>query len=358
MRHVALAGLLAAGGAAMADELRQDDAGPSISFWLQARYTANVRDVDEPAEAFTHGLSLRRTRLTLSGDAGKLSYKLTTSFSRRTGEARVSDAYVEHPLAEGVSIRAGQFKAPLLKEELTSAKRLLAADRSLANSIFTLSRTQGVAVNVDKERYRLSVMIHDGIDGANTDFDDSVADFAIAMRDELLLWGDGFEAFRHATSPRGTSPAGVIGGAVDYELLNDAAFDHLLTATVDFDVKADGWGVMIAGILRHQWGGADALTDWAVVAQGGVYVDEKTELFGRAEAIFADSDRPADDVFPVFTVGVNHYIIGQALKATGDLLYAPVATTDNSLVGSSTGVGLLKSTGSQVVFRLQLQAVF
>lgn len=358
MRPVFVAVAVALPAAASDDLLRQDDPGPSISFWTQARYTANVRDVEGPAEPFTHGFSLRRTRLTVSGDTGDLSYKLTASFSRRTGAARVSDAYVAHAFGDSVSLRIGQFKAPLLKEELTSAKRLLAADRSLSNSIFTLSRVQGIATDIEADRYRLTVMLHDGADGANTDFDESIADVAIAVRDELLLWGSSFDAFRQATSPRGTSPAGVLGGALDYELLNDAIFDHQVTATIDFDIKADGWGAMVAGMFRHQWGGADALTDWALLAQGGLYLDEKTELFGRAEVILADADRPADDAFPVFTIGANRYILGQALKATADVQYAPVATTDNSLVGAASGLGLLESDGSQVVLRLQLQAVF
>lgn len=358
MTRLAITALVAAAQAHALDDLRQGDARPSISAWTQVRYTANVREVEPPADDLTQGISLRRTRLTLSGDVNDLSYKLTASFSRSNGGARLSDAFVKHALTDQVSIQVGQFKAPFLREELTSAKRLLAADRSLANSIFTLSRVQGIATHVDSDHHRLSVMIHDGIDGANTDFDQSPADFAVAARDELLLWGDDFSAFGQATSPRGTMPAGVIGGAIEYEALHGASFDNQVSATIDLDVKADGWGLMVAGIVRHQWGGDPSLTDGALVAQGGFYVDEQSELFGRADLVLADSRRPASDLFPVFTVGVNHYIIGQALKATADVQYAPTATSDNSLIGSNTGLGLLDSDGAQVVLRLQLQAVF
>lgn len=60
------------------------------------------------------------------------------------GAAGVEDAYVRKDLGNGFALWGGQFKAPFLKEELTSSKYQLAAERSLVNYMFTTKFTQGV----------------------------------------------------------------------------------------------------------------------------------------------------------------------------------------------------------------------
>jgi len=85
MRGAAFAAIACLGAGVSADELawRQENASLSLSGYMQFRSTLNARDVDIPgAEAFSRGFSLRRTRLTASGEVGEISYKLTASFSR------------------------------------------------------------------------------------------------------------------------------------------------------------------------------------------------------------------------------------------------------------------------------------
>jgi hypothetical protein len=339
---------------------RQGDASVSLNGYTQLRYTCNWRSDPPPsAEDVTHGFSLRRTRLTTDAQVGELSFKITATFSRSDGAASQSDGSMEAPLSETTSIQIGQFKAPLLKEELTSAKRLLAADRSLTNAVFTLSRTQGVAINTEQEGWRATVMLHDGADAANVEWNASPADLGLAARAEILLVGDSLRPFREATSPRGTTPSLLLGVAADYEALDQpAAFDNIFTGTADLDFKSDGWGGMLAAIIRHQWGGPEDFTDFAFVIQGSVYLDDHDELFARTDVIFADTDRPNDDPFPSITAGYTPYILGHALKLTSDATYYPVGTTDNDLVGASSGIGLLASDEAQLVLRVQLQAIF
>lgn len=354
---------------------RQGDSSLTLTGYSQFRYELNWRDAGEISDTpgmdgtrdVTQGFTLRRTRLTAQGESGAISFKLTASFSRNGGDADASDAYVETALADDLSLQVGQFKVPFLKEELTSAKRLLAADRSNTNSVYTLSRSQGVALRRERDRSRVSVMLHDGADGANVDWYESVADFALAARGEWLLVGDSFRPFREATSPRGTSASLMLGVAGDYESINHAPgfmpeestdFDNVVSGTIDLDYKADGWGLMASGIVRHQWGGMADFTDFGLVAQGSAYVDEDLELFGRVDVVFADSDRSAHDPFPGITAGFTRYVLGHATKIVTDVQYFPVGTTENSLVGGNTGIGLLVSEGAQVVGRVQLQVIF
>lgn len=106
----------------------------------------------------------------------------------------------------------------------------------------------------------------------------------------------------------------------------------------------------------------NSLDDFGVVLQGGIFVADQWELFGRYDvSIPDDNDRAGDfSAFSTITLGVNHYLTpeSQAAKLTIDALYTPDKQSE-SITPASTITGVLAdSEGDQFNLRLQFQLVF
>lgn len=335
-----------------------------ISGWTQIRFTyAHGENVAGDADDDESGFSLRRTRLTFEGSLydGAFGFKLTNSFSRTNGADRLSDAYITTRLAEGAELRFGQFKLPFTREELNSAKRLLATDRSIVNDVFGQGRSKGVEIAIEGERLRAAVAFSDGFNSDNTDFDAAPADWALTGRAEWLIAG-GWRAFRDFTSPRGSDVAALVGVAANMEESPDAPGTpsmQTISWTVDGGVEGDGWHVFLAGVGRSVEEAAGTFQDYGVIAQASVYATDDLEPFIRFDAVIPDGDRPSDDVFRTLTLGANWYIHGHSVKFTLDGQWFFDDAAMNDLVGSSATQGLLAGAqdGSFAV-RAQFQLVF
>lgn len=337
---------------------------------IQFRYVLNYRD--EPTntdEDVTNGFQTRRTRLEFAGNAfGKeTTYLVQTDFSRSDGTATVFDAWVRHALNESWGVRFGQFKVPLLREELVSGKRMLAADRSITNGVFTQARSQGVQLEYDGDRARFAGAFSDGLNTLNTDFDASTeADYALTSRVDLRLAGD-WKQFADFTSWRGSDFGAMLGAAAHWQSggsTGGTTDRDVLQYTVDLSLEGDGWNAFIAFIGRNtDPSGGEEVDDFGILAQGGVFLTEKTEMFARYDLVIPDDNRGGGDAdFSTLTAGVNHYFVerSHAAKFTADLMYFLDAQADSaSLVGRSTGVGLLPDAeDGQVAARFQFQLLF
>lgn len=337
---------------------------------LQFRYVVNFRDEPtDTGEELTNGFQARRTRLEFSGNVinKQTTFMVQTDFNRNGGTATILDGWVRHEVAEGWALRFGQFKAPLLREELVSGKRMLAADRSITNGVFTQARSQGVQLEYDGDRARVAAAFTDGLNTLNTDFDaSSEADYALTGRVDLRLKGD-WKQFADFTSWRGSEFGAMIGLAGHWQSGGDtgATVDtDLLEYTADVSLEGDGWNAFAAFIGRSTDSEASGdFDDFGVVVQGGVFLTNKTELFARYDIVMPDDSRDSgDDDFSTITAGINHYFIekSHAAKLTVDVLYFLDAQADSSsIVSRSTGVGLLPDAeNGQVAARVQFQLLF
>ncbi len=324
--------------------------------FMQFRYTATT--AGEGGDDYTGGFSIRRLRLTARGRAfdPSLTYKVTASFSRSTGEADLSDGYVEWAASERVSMQAGQFKLPLLREQLDSAKRPLLVDRSLTNNIFSQGRSQGVQLNFAAPRIRAHAAFTDGLDGDNTDLGDTDVDWALTGRVEGLLLGDSFAPFRDVTSPRSEPRALRLGGAVH------AQDGELLQWTTDLTWQGGGWSLFAAAIGRHgepPGEAGESFDDYGFVAGGGVYLSESLEAAVRYDVTLPDGGRPGGSAFQTLGVGLNWYLVGHALRISADVQVFLDDASDNDLVEEDTAVGLLpEGESGDIAFRVQMQMVF
>ncbi len=339
--------------------------------YVQFRYDAVFRDTDEPGESdFESGFQTRRSRLTFQGHVfdPSLEYKVTSAFSRNGGDARLSDGYIVKSWEGGWAVKAGQFKLPFLREELTSAKRLMAVDRSITNAAFTLSRSMGVEGSYEAGRLRTAIAISNGGDGANQSFPDGPARFSATGRLEFLLGSDvSFRPYRSGTAQERDSITAMLGAAAHFEEFDDDdpgddPMGRRFGWSLDASVKGNRWQAMAALIGNQDSEGNDGKSahDYGVIAQASYLVTDRVEPFARYDVVIPDRDREGNDNFNTVTVGANWYLHGHAAKLTTDLQWALDDTADNDLVGRQTARALLDSAGSQtqLALRIQVQLVF
>ncbi len=272
-----------------------------------------------------------RTKFILSGNvvSPEWFYKveIETVTRARTG---LLDSYAGYDFGNDWKIRVGTFKAPLLREELMDSRYQLAVERSVVNYLYTIGRTEGIAVDHYGDRFHFTGSL------------DNITDSEYTLRGEFLIEGD-WDQFSDFSSVNGDKTAMMVGGAI--HLQTGANDDRLLT--LDFSGKFGG-SSLYAAIIRADFGAAIARDTTGFVLQGGYRFDDDWEGFARYEwTDFAVPD------MSILTVGITRYFSGHHAKWTTDIGVAldPVPTT-------IPVTAWLAGPDGQVVIRSQLQLVY
>lgn len=361
----------------------------NIGGQIQMRYYADFSNAEGNNDGFESGFEMRRVKLNFQGDVGKdWFYRVRANFDRNDGNATLDYGYAGYKFANGTRLTAGQFKLPLLREELVSDDRQLAVERSVTNYVFTQGYSQGIMLDYETETWRVAGAFSDGLDSANTAYTNNQtaawfasgnglgeADYAFTGRFEYLFSG-GWKMFDDFTSAKGQDFGAMLGAAGHWQQsanTNNPADVDTNTAefTVDLSLEGDSWNIF--GAFIYRWNDYTALgassqdqSDWGAVVQGGWRFAENTELFARWDAIFPDDNNPAfnnSDTWNFLTFGVNQYYAGHAAKATLDILWSlddtQSAGQDITSTGALSGTGLLGDTQeNEVVIRAQFQLLF
>jgi phosphate-selective porin OprO and OprP len=340
----------------------------NVNGQIQFRYIWNSRS-EPPAgqEDDTIGFQARRIKIEVGGKiAQDWGYKIVGAFSRSDGTFFLEDAFGTWAFADGWLLSFGQFKLPFLREEFTSSKTQLAADRSAMNNQFSQGRSQGIMFGYEGDAFRFTGAFSDGFRSSNLDFDATQADFALTARLDYKIAGN-WRQFRDFTSFRNSEFASLLGAAVHWESggdTNNTVDREILAATVDLGIEGSGWNLYAAGVYRSlDPAVGNDVDDYGIVIQGGFFVAEQTELFARWDATFADDNRNLSD-FHVITAGLNYYMIPEshAAKFTLDFQYLLDAPADSLTPAASSmrGIGLLASDldDGQWAIRAQMQILF
>jgi hypothetical protein len=357
--------------------------GAANKLWLggnaQFRYNANWRDnTTSPDSGFANGFQYRRLRLVASGTVINSNLSFKVEGEAASGDSlQLLETWGEYKLNSATALKWGQFKIPLLREELVSHTAQLTADRSVTNAVFTQNYSQGVQLSYASGDIKLAGALSDGLNTLNTDFAaaTSEADYALTGRVDFKWAGD-WKQNDQFTSFRGSAYAGFLGAAVHYQNGGATATPSAPTPTsttdrgvceytADVSVKADGWNFFAAFIGRNTEDrpSDSSFNDFGLVIQGGLFVCNEAELFLRYDEVFPDSDRGAtSDDFATITTGVNWYMVPQshAAKLTTDVCwFLDDQAGSASLVRPNTGLGLLPSTeDNQIALRVQFQMLF
>jgi hypothetical protein len=334
--------------------------------FLQFRYLWTQLDDDDLDDDTATGFQTTRTVLTVSGNVINENWGYFVRFNfDQEGGALLEDAYGTYKMDNGWNLMWGQFKLPILREELVDDKFQLTADRSAMNSVFSQGRSQGVQIGYEGEGFRFMGAFSDGIRSQNTDYTSGAeADFGFTGRVEWKWAGDWKQA-RDMTSFPGADYFGMIGGAVHYQTGGDTvgtADADLWMVTLDGTMEGAGWNVYAAGVVSSTdpATGSD-FQDMGFIIQGGFFVAPQWELFGRFDMTLPDDDRTGSDQdFSAITLGVNHYVVPEShvAKATIELIYF-MDNPSESIVGTSTTTPLLPTdSDSQWSLLGQFQLVF
>jgi hypothetical protein len=285
----------------------------------------------------------------------------------------LNEAYAGYDFDNGIKLKAGTMKAPLLFEELVDSRYQQAVERSLVNYLYTGAYVDGVALEYSSAHVRLVGMVSNGIsDGlfgggvaggsaqtGGTPALVSDTDAAFTFRAEWLAGGT-WEQFQGYTSRQDEEPGLLIGGAAHWQLAEDdmplVPDISWLVLTLDASLELGGGNFYAAVILGNADlpAPADDSVPLALILGGGWYFAENWELFGRYE--WSDVDLPATDDVSIATVGVNGYFAGQNVKWTTDFGLG-LNTVSFSVPVTGWNVDAPGETG-QVVIRSQLQIAF
>ncbi|GJM19209.1 MAG: hypothetical protein DHS20C14_14220 [Phycisphaeraceae bacterium] len=365
----------------------------NVNGHLATRYIMNFTDEDDSAalgEGFTNGFEQQYATLSFNGNVvnPQITYNISFELGQADRDESLSilrDAWGQYEFegeGEGFYVRWGQFQVPILNEENIHNGKQLAVSRGPVNEFFNPSWSEGIMVGYLSDSFAVHGALTDGIRTpitawgatAGTPFSGSDADFAITGRADVKFSG-AWEQFDDFTSFRGSDTALKVGGGFHYETGGDTGqvggvmgktsdVDYWMW-TIDAQLEGDGWNVA-AGYVGHTvdvTGGID-VTQHGVYVQGGVFLTDQWEAFGRWDFLAMDEDftGTGDEEFHFLTVGTNYYFVPEshAVKFTGDVIYA----LDDSLAGiggTSTNqgdTGLLLGTNGELSVRLQMSILF
>ncbi len=342
---------------------------PKVSGYILTRFNANFQSGNAGGDSSpATGFQMAYTKLIISGNVmdESLGYGIQIKFNEFDGNAVLDDAWGSLKMEDQWNFKWGQFKLPLLREENISDTKQLAANRSVTNSVFSQSRSQGVMTTYTGDSLRAMGAFSDGLATRNTDYTATTeADLGLTGRAEFKWDGD-WKQYDEFTGWRNGAYFGAVGAAAHFQgggRTTGTQKNNLLECTADVMIKGAGWNVYAAGIWRDQQppsavGGRT--DDLGFIAQVGGWVGPRWELFGRYDVVIPDKDRSNSQTFNTLTIGGNRYLIpdSQAAKLTIDVIWFPNQQS-RSIVGASTLTGLLAgSRENQVAFQAQFQLVF
>jgi hypothetical protein len=348
-------------------------ASPDGNFRLQFGATIQVRFVynhqdDGVIDEDRWGFENRRTRLRFKGNIVDPSwmYFIQGDFGLH-GTFSLLDAWIDKDLGNGWTFRAGKFMLPFSRESLVSHSKPLAVERTLITNYFSPGRSQGIELMYSAEQWKIMAAYSDGglgnLSGVTAPALAYDTEYAFTARGEWLAAGD-WKQFGDWTSFEGEEFGFLLGGAIHWqsaEYGESAMGPELEVFRWTLDASAEFGGANLAGSVygNHTDANSDAIADvdqYGLMVQGGFFVTEGWELFGRYE--WADEDAEGVDDLSVATIGFNRYFSGQNLKWSTDLSYA-----FNEVTGTfaSDGLGFRADAAGndgQFVLRTQLQLMF
>ncbi|MHC4991152.1 MAG: porin [Planctomycetota bacterium] len=361
--------------------------------------TGDERGIFDPRDPIADdrhrtGFETTRTKLIFKGHvfSPDIEFKVQLDQTRKepnlvTGLTFLQDAWVRVHLDDQWNLRFGQFKLPFMREELVSSAQQLAIERSLVNENMSITRSQGIELTYARDFAKFSIAYSDGgsdnlgdrtrfnpIIGTyplNTNWSLPDTEIALTARYEHLVAGN-WSQFADFTSPPGDDFGILLGVAAHWQL-----GEFGVPTSVFFSGRDEvNWFAWTAD-ASVEWGGANAFLSFThsyvdtpaaninifgFVAQGGVYLAPKWELFGRFEYGWWDIDATANISNPsdltVGAVGVNYYIDGHDLKWSADF---SIGFSQIETFWSKDITGFrpdLEGADPQVVFRTQFQLLF
>ena len=302
-----------------------------IAGQVQIRYVVNHREGDQdlpnnPAGTLW-GMENRRTKLKFSGHVvdPTIKYKIQVAYLRFTGGVPfLEEGYLAKDLGNGFEVQVGQFKAPFTQEWLVSSTSLLAVDRSIVDAYFRPGYAQGVQLGWTSDRVRGWLWCGDGLgavgfgdartNSINTPWYQTRTRWATTARVEWCPEGS-WGLFKDYTSRIGSDSGVMVGFAAMGQQLNGKVpgTNDLIAWGMTTDVSVEFGGANLFASLAWEHNeptSGPAANPWGATIQGGVFVSESLEVFGRYSYLNYDTlidPQPDTGRYDGFTVGLNWF---------------------------------------------------
>jgi hypothetical protein len=360
-------------------------ASPDGNFSLKVGGQIQIRWVMNSAkdQNTLWGFENRRTKLDFQGNvfSKDWTYRVRNNFTAELGVSDLEFAYVQKAMDNGMSIRVGQFQAPWLREVLVDSSMQLAAERSIVAQLFGQGYSQGIQWGMESDSFRINAGLFDGIGGTtsfdtnaynsrNTTWSLSPTNYAIAARADFKLSGD-WSQFDDFSSFKGEEAGMMAGVAVLYQRSNGngvlnggTAGNKVFGITGDFTWDFGGASLFASGVwVQNKPKNGDKTSPWGVTVQGGYFVTEDAELFGRYEFLnynIKNAGNQNVDKYNGVTFGVN-YFFAKGVKFTTDFSWNLKSLSGANSAAALNGAGFrVDDAGkdNQWALRAQLQLLF
>jgi hypothetical protein len=330
------------------------------NFLMQQRFNWNHTE-DDVQDSDRWGFENTRSKFIMSGHVVNPDwyYLVDVNLGSGTGRTGTLNAYLGHNYGDGWKIQMGSMKAPLLREELVESQYQLLVERSLTNYLFTAGYADGLLVNYKADQFQVFAMLSDGANTGQTSWSTFDTEYALTGRGEFLVSGN-WDQFRDFTSSRDGETGILLGGAAHFqkgESGNAAPETEIFLLTVDASAEFAGLNLFGSFVYSDVDSGIPGAVDgnpWGLVFQGGFYLTDAWEVFGRYE--MTDFDSSGIEDLSAITLGVNYYFAGHNAKWTTDIGFGldPV-TTAADITAWRPDIG---DEDGQIVFRTQWQILF
>jgi len=329
--------------------IRSEDGNYSMSPGVQFQFrsvTTYNQNANGGKDNTDNGFEVRRLKFSLDGTAitKNLYYNFVWATDRKTGNLVNEEAYVQYKFADNFSLKTGQYKELIYQETMTSSKRVMAVERTLAAQFLFGgdAYSQGVELNyTDNNAIQALAGFSDGYNSFNTNFQDPPTngfDFGVYGRVNYKVFGD-WKSYADQTALNNKHDLLVIGAGGDW---SQADRVNTYRHAIDLQWETGPLGVFAGFVGRYtDTSGAGSNWDWAVVGQVGYMLNAQWEVFGRYDYMRLDNVASgSEDTFHEVTAGLNYYMHNHNAKVTVDVGWLPNGSPNNQ-----DGAGILVNNG-------------
>jgi len=334
-------------------EFKTEDEKFSLAIGARLQFRYYFEDFDkESGKDDSSSFQVKRAKIFAHGNAylKDLTYKIQVNTAGSS--VTLEDFYVDYKMVEGLKIRAGQYKVPFNRQELTSSGSQQFVDRAITNEAFALNRDQGVMLHSfllrDYGEYAIGIFNGNGRNKSGNENNGHlfVGRVAFYPLGKFNMYSE--SDIEHLTSPKaGIGVAAAYNARVPFQENDTTFIKDESRITADFMFKWYGFSLLLDyfTITNDVRDGEKTESTGFNVQAGAFIIPEHLEVAGRFATVEPNVD-VRDDEEQEIAIGINYFIKEHNLKLQADYGMLSEERPDDA------------STLKTNRFRLQFQVIF
>ncbi len=344
---------------------KEDQFRLNIGAYTQTRYNMNWRDSSSGGNNFSRGTSMNRTRIFFEGKyTDQYGYHFRLNMNN-SDDVELVVGYLKRNFDENWSMRVGAQFMALSREDWMYAQDVLGLEYSPNDFTFATGSSVGIQPHYQAKKQRFWLGVSNGAFGHKEEFPStSTADIMLTSRYEYQLVGENWAVWDDLVGRRGRERGILLGVAGAYQRdwkdsSTGTAAEKSSELITDISFNGDGYQVLVSGtwLWLEPKVGQD-FNNYGLLAQGGYFIAEPWQLYGRYDLI-SPGDMPGNqDTFNALAVGINYFPFAwtNRWKFSGEAGYL-FESLDKTIVAPSGSLGWLASD-EDGQWNLRFQAQF